>query len=52
MEPTEVIMGIGVLTDFLFRLGENYTGLTPEEFKAKIDALQVRADDLENWLKK
>ena len=51
MEPMEAALIISTFTDVLFRLGSANTDMTPEEFKAMVDALQVKADDLENWLK-
>ena len=51
MEPMETALILSTLTDVLFRLGAESSGLTPEEFKDKVDALQVKADDLEDWLK-
>ena len=52
MEPMEAALIISTFTDILFRLGSANSDMTPEEFKAKVEALQLKADSLEDWLKK
>ncbi len=51
MEPTTIAMAISAIPDLLFRLAADYSGKTPEEIKAEVDVLQVRADELEAWLR-
>ena len=51
MEPMEAALFISAITDVVFRLGASNSGMTPEEYKEKVIALQVKADDLEDWLK-
>ena len=51
MEPMETALIISAFTDVLFRLGSASSDMTPEEFKAKVEALQIKADSLEDWLK-
>ena len=42
---------VSSVTDVIFRIMANKEGMTPEELKAEVDALQVKADTLEDWLK-
>ena len=51
MEPLEAAMFISALSDMVFRLGSKSAGMTPEEFKEQVEAQQVIADDLEDWLR-
>ncbi len=44
-------MMVSAVTDVIFRIMANKEGMTPEELKAEVDALQLKADDLEAWLK-
>ncbi len=51
MEPMEAALFLSAITDVVFRLGAGTTDMTPEEFEAKVKALQIKADNLEDWLK-
>ena len=51
METMEAALFLSAITDVVFRLGSATSDMTPEEFKAKVEALQIKADGLEDWLK-
>ncbi len=52
MEPVETIALLSVISDFLFRMKQEFDHMTPEEFKAMLDAQQVKADALEDRLRR
>lgn len=52
MGPMETAMLISAITDAIIRVVSNVTGEDPEVLKLKIKALEVKADDLEEWLRK
>jgi len=51
MDPMVASMLIGALSDAVITIAAKSAGEDPVEFKKKVEALQVKADDLENWLK-
>ena len=51
MTPELAAMLIASTTDAIIRVSAKYEGITYEEMKAKIEVLQSKADDLENWLR-
>ena len=51
MEAMQTAMLISGVSDIIFRIMANKEGVTPEELKAEVDALQLKADALEDWLK-
>jgi len=51
MEPMEIAMIVSVVSDALIRVIARVQGEDPEKLKEEIAALQVKADDLEKWLR-
>jgi hypothetical protein len=51
MDPMTAAFVIATTTDALIRLAAHQNGVTVEEMKLKIAALQPRADSLEDWLR-
>ena len=51
MDPMMAAFLIGSVTDAIVTLAAKQNGITKEEMRAKIDALQPRADELEKWLR-
>jgi len=51
MDPMVAAMVISAVTDAIITVVSKVDGVDPVEFKKRVDALQVKADDLEKWLK-
>ena len=52
MSPEIAAMLIASTTDAIIRIASKHENITYEEMKAKIEVLQSKADDLEDWLRK
>ena len=51
MTPELAAMLIASTTDAIIRVSAKHEGMTYKEMKAKIETLQPKADELENWLR-
>ena len=51
MDPMTAAFVIATATDAIIRLAADQNGISVEEMKLKISALQPRADELEEWLR-
>lgn len=51
IDPMAAAMIISALSDTVITIAAATVDETPEEFKKKMDALQGKADTLEEWLK-
>ena len=51
MDPMTAAFVIATATDAIIRLAAHQNGVSVEEMKLKIAALQPRADELEDWLR-
>ena len=51
MDPMMAAFIIATTTDAIIKLAANQNGISEEEMKLKISALQPRADELEAWLR-
>ena len=51
MDPMTAAFVIATATDAIIRLAASQNGISVEEMKLKIAALQPRADELEKWLR-
>ena len=51
MDPMTAFFLIGSVTDAIISYAATQNGVTVEEMKGMIDALQPRADELEAWLR-
>ena len=51
MDPMTAAFVIATATDAVVRLAADQNGVSVEEMKLKISALQPRADELEKWLR-
>lgn len=51
IDPMTAALIISAVRDTIITISAKSSGEDPEEFKKKVDALQVKSDDLEKWLK-
>jgi len=51
MDPMMAGFIIATTTDAIIKLAATQNGITEEEMRLKISALQPRADELEAWLR-
>ena len=52
MDPILAAALISAVKEIVIRYGANSAGTTPEEYKKKVEALQPKADALEERLRK
>ena len=50
-EAMATAMMVSAVSDVIFRIMANNADMTVEELKAEVEALQIKADALEDWLK-